>query len=270
MLKNEGDRLKRVVVCSPRSEYFDVDNLKAHNIKEVADRKKAIVQHAALRSFLKSFDCEVIDVEELPGHPNSVFTRDMAVITPKGYIKMSMGIMTRRGEEEWMARTLDSLGEPCAGKISPPGTVEGGDVIVCGSVTFIGRTQRTNDEGIEQISAIFEDMHYEVRILSLPSTYLHLDQTVGVFGPRRLICCDGLFPQATFRGFETLRFPCKEFNVNFICLSENEILAPAANAGIIKKARELGIRVHVLDLWEFAKGTGGPNCLIMPLERRPE
>lgn len=269
MLKNEGERLTRVVMCSPRTEYFEVDNLKAHNIKEVADREKAIGQHLALRSLLRSFGCEVIDIEELPGHPNSVFTRDMAVSTPKGYIKMSMGIMTRRGEEEWMAQVLDSIGEPCAGKISLPGTVEGGDVIVCGSVAFIGRTQRTNGEGIEQLLAIFEDMDYEVRFLALPSIYLHLDQTIGVLGPRRLIYCEGLFPQETLRGFETLMLPGEEFNVNFICLGENEIIAPASNTAVIRIARDNGIKVHALDLWEFAKGRGGPNCLIMPVERKP-
>ena len=44
-------------------------------------------------------------------------------------------------------------------------------------------------------------------------------------------------------------------------------MAPATNLGVIQKAEELGIKVHIVDLAEFWKGTGGPNCLIMPLER---
>jgi N-dimethylarginine dimethylaminohydrolase len=32
--------------------------------------------------------------------------------------------------------------------------------------------------------------------------------------------------------------------------------------------RRAGFRVHPLDLSEFVKGTGGPSCLVLPLERR--
>ena len=268
MLRNEGDRLTRVVVCSPKTEYFKVDNFEAHNIKEVADRELAIKQHAEMRSTLEKFGSEVIDIEELQGHPNSVFPRDMAVVTPEGYIKLFMGIATREGEEELMASALDSLGEPCAGKITAPGTVEGGDVILCGSVAFIGHTQRTNVEGIRQLSEILKRMNYDIRVTDIPGSYLHLDQTIGVLGPERLIHCSAMFPDALFQGFESIPFSCGEYNVNFISLGENSILAPAANLGVIQKTEELGLNVYVVDLSEFWKGTGGPNCLIMPLERK--
>ena len=38
-------------------------------------------------------------------------------------------------------------------------------------------------------------------------------------------------------------------------------------AEVIAKLEDAGTTVHTLDLSEFAKGTGGPNCLIMPVER---
>jgi dimethylargininase len=257
-----------VVVCSPKTEYFKVDNFKAHNIKEAADRELAIQQHSEMRAALENFGCEVIDIDELQGHPNSVFPRDMAVVTPEGYIKLFMGITTREGEEELMASALDSVGEPCAGEITAPGTAEGGDVILCGSVAFVGHTQRTNKEGIRQLSEILKRMNYEVRVTDIPDSYLHLDQTIGVLGPERLIHCSAMFPDELFRGFEAIPFSCGEFNVNFISLGSNSILAPASNLGIIEKTEALGLNVHVVDLSEFWKGTGGPNCLIMPLERK--
>ncbi|MBT3714788.1 MAG: hypothetical protein HOG15_15685, partial [Anaerolineae bacterium] len=48
---------------------------------------------------------------------------------------------------------------------------------------------------------------------------------------------------------------------------DNNVLVNASNKIVIKKLREHGMKVHVLDLEEFAKGMGGPNCLIMPVER---
>ncbi len=126
MLKNEGERLKKVVVCSPKVEYFDVDDLTAHNFQELPDREKSIAQHTELRSVLKGFGADVIDIPELLGHPNSVFTRDTAISTPEGYIKVNLGLETRQGEEEWMTQRLNILGEPCVGAIAPPGWVKGG------------------------------------------------------------------------------------------------------------------------------------------------
>jgi len=37
---------------------------------------------------------------------------------------------------------------------------------------------------------------------------------------------------------------------------------------VINRLEANGLIVHHLDLSEFAKGTGGPNCLIMPVERK--
>jgi len=268
MLRNEGDRLTKAAVCSPRFEYFRVDNLKSHNIRELADRDLAKSQHAALTDLLAKSGVGVIDIGECPGHPNSVFTRDMAVGTPGGYIRAAMGIPTRIGEDRRMADALDRLGEPCAGEIRPPGTLEGGDVVLAGKVAFVGLTRRTNEEGIRQLSVLFDRMGIEVRVVLLPETYLHLDQVVGILSPDKLMVCRNVFDAGLFRGYQTVLMPCQNHNVNFICLGSDEIIVPASNLSLIDAAEKNGILAHVLDLSEFAKGTGGPNCLIMPIERR--
>ena len=94
MLRNEGDRLTRVVVCTPREEYFRASDLKNHNITQLADRNLAIQQHDTLKSKIMEFGSEVIDIPELANHPNSVFTRDTALCTPNGYIKVRLGLDT--------------------------------------------------------------------------------------------------------------------------------------------------------------------------------
>jgi dimethylargininase len=268
MLKNEGDRLTRVAVCSPRREYFRVDNLRAHNIREPADPEKARAQHAALTDLLTKSGVEVIDIDEYPGHPNSVFTRDMAVGTPRGYIQASMGIPTRVDEDRWMAAVLNRLGEPSAGAIEPPGTLEGGDVVLAGQAAFVGLTQRTNLEGIRQLTSLLEKMGVEVRVVRLPECYLHLDQTIGVLSPDKLMVCRNVFDEGLFGGYQAVLMPCQGDNVNFICLGPDEIIVPVSNVPLIEAAARNRVRAHSLNLSEFAKGTGGPNCLIMPIERR--
>jgi dimethylargininase len=268
MLRNEGDRLTRVVVCTPRVEYFDVDDLERHNIAQRADRGLAIRQHDELKSCIMGFGSQVIDVPELAGHPNSVFTRDTALSTPNGYIRLRLGLATRQGEGEWMSRVLDGIGETCVGEIRAPGTVEGGDVVLAGSVAFVGRSIRTNAEGVAQLTALLKDMDYEVRVVDLPDYVLHLDKAMMVVGPGRILFCGDLVPRDLIAGFGPVEITYGgRVTANIICLGDDEVIVERSNREAIERLDALGLVVHALDLSEFVKGTGGPNCLIMPVER---
>ena len=156
MLRNEGERLTRVVVSTPEKEYFAVSDTEAHNINELADPETTVRQHQALQQAMTDAGAEVIDAPELEGHPNSVFTRDASLATPQGYIKLRMGLETRRGEEEWLAGVLQAHNEPRAGAIEAPGTVEGGDVTLYGNVALVGLSARTNESGVHQLSALLQ------------------------------------------------------------------------------------------------------------------
>ncbi len=187
MLKNEGNRLTRVIVCTPRKEYALGKNDPTHNLGDLGNPNIAIAQHNSLKSALEDFGSEVIDVPELDGHPNSVFTRDTAVMTPEGFIHLRLGIESRLDEGDWMSETLSNLGLPRAGYISSPGTVDGGDVVLAGDVAFVGQSIRTNPEGIRQLSAILEPIGYEMRIIPLPDNILHLDKVLLTIAPDTLL-----------------------------------------------------------------------------------
>ena len=268
MLSNEGDRLTRVIVCSPGKEYFGADDLTSHNIGEKADPEKARHQHDRLKAILRDCGVEVIDLDELDGHPNSVFTRDAALCTPQGYIPLRMGLESRRGEEEWLAQALKKLGEPKAGDIQAPGTVEGGDVILAGTVAFVGHSKRTNEQGVRQLSSLLSDMGYKVRTVPIPPPHLHIGGVMSLIGPRHVLCCRDFFDDEVLDGFDVIEIDYEMFvSGNVICLGNGELIAEASNTAAIQALEKEGFRVHVLDLSEFVKGRGGPTCLIMPLER---
>ena len=268
MLKSEGERLKQVVVCTPKYEYSHASNLKKHNIGELGNPKIAIQQHGTLKSKLIEFGAKVIDIPELAGHPNSVFTRDTALCTPQGYVKLRLGLETRQGEDEWMAETLNSYKECCIGEIKAPGTVEGGDVVLAGNVAFIGKSIRTNIEGIKQLSAILEKMEYKIRIIELPDTVLHLDKALMTLGPEHVLYNKELVSKTDINGFQGVSISCEgNITANIICLGDKELIINSSNSIVIDLLETEGYIVHNLDLSEFAKGMGGPNCLIMPVER---
>jgi len=260
--------LKRVVVSTPLEEYFKIENLEAHNIFEVADREAALNQHSRLKEILGRFGAEVIDVPELIGHPNSVFTRDTAICTPEGYIELLPGIETREAEGCWMASNLNRIGEPNVGKIDYPGTVDGGDVLLLGQVACVGLSKRTNEEGCRQLSHYLQKMGYEIRRIDLPESVLHLDKVLMPVGPDKLLVCTDIVPQDRLQGFEIIGIGFNDHTAaNIICLGDGELIVGNTNQGAIDALDPNEFRIHLLDISEFVKGAGGPNCLIMPVER---
>lgn len=271
MLRNEGDPLRRVVVCTPGREYFQVSDLVQHNMNEVPDPDATKAQHGALVRLMAAAGADVVDVPELPHHPNSTFTRDVALCTPEGYIRLSMGLPARRGEPAWMADALDRLGEPCLGAIDAPGTVEGGDVILAGDVAFVGLSNRTNEHGIRQLKAMLEPMGYAVRVSDIRDRYMHNGGAMSMIGPRKVVACSGVFRDGHFDGLDAIEVPNRGYDPsvgNVICLREDEVIANVAeNEVTIELLEAAGVHVHRLDLSEFRKGAGGPTCLILPVER---
>ncbi len=268
MLRSEGDRLDRVVVSSPGEAFLGIADLEAHNFGQKPDSRLAVDQHDLMQATITAFGAEVVDLPELSGHPNSVFTRDTALSTPEGFVRLRLGLPTREGEDRWMAGALEALGEPMVGEIEAPGTVEGGDVVFAGSVAFVGESIRTNRSGIDQLAGVLAPMGYEVRAIPLPDSVLHLDKVLLTIGPETLLLCSDFIDEDGLDGFETIAIPYGPTSTaNVINLGDNELIVNRSNRGVIERLAGTKYVVHDLDLSEYAKGMGGPNCLIMPVDR---
>ncbi|MFH1296174.1 MAG: arginine deiminase family protein [Bacteroidota bacterium] len=260
-------RPSTLITCAPGPAYFGVTNFSAHNIKQVSNEQKALDQHHALVTTIEKAGCKVVILSELPGHPNSVFTKDPSVCTPQGYIKLRMGLPSREGEEQWMAETLERIGVPCVKAIEAPGIIEGGDIILAEKVAFIGQSSRTNAEGIRQISRQFDEMEYEIRTAAVHSPFLHLGGPMTLVSPDTLLCVRNLFPESFFKGFQRIEVPHTGFmSGNVIPLPNRQVIADQTNLPAITALRQQGFKVYPLDLSEFVKGTGGPSCLILQVK----
>ncbi len=264
---HDGRALKRVIVSPPEKEYFKVENLEEHNIMERANVDKAKEQHKKLRDIMRMAGAEVIEISEIEGHPNSVFTMDTALSLGDSYIKLRMGLPTRRGEEEWMAKILEDLGLERIGEVKAPGTAEGGDLIPSYPFFFIGRSTRTNKEGAGQIEKMVEGLGYEARIIKVPDLHLHLGGAMTLIGEDRILACNSI-PRSLLRGFDVIWLRCNSFiSGNVIYLGNEKVIVERRNEEARKKLESVGYEIFTLDLSEFVKGSGGPSCLILALER---
>lgn len=271
MLRNEGDRLGSAVTCAPGAAYLGVEDVEAHHIAELPDPERALAQYRALVALLREAGAWVWEVPEFHGHPNSVFTRDMAVVTPKGALQLRMGLETRRPEARWIMDALQAFGEPAAGAIEEPAIAEGGDVVVMGEVAFLGRSGRTDEHGVRQLTELLAPMGYEVRVAAVPESHIHLGGAMSAIGPRRVVAAEGVFEETFFEGLDVVWIPAEgdaPAEANVICIAPDEVIVDASGPAPLGPCLEAsGVKVHLLDLSEFRKGSGGPSCLILPVER---
>ena len=260
--------IKSAVMCFPEEEYFSVRDFALHNFASIINREKAIEQFKKLKETLLRLGVEVYQIKELVGHPNSVFTRDTSVVLKEGFIKLRMGLPSRRGEEDWMANFLLSLNIPEIAKIKAPLTVEGGDVIVGDGFAFIGISSRTNREGAQFISSVFEKLNYQAEIIQFTGPYLHLGGAMSLVGRDSVLYCKDALPEDIFEKYKLNPIPigCSEFiGGNVIGIDEKNVIVSENNSVAAEALAIRGFTVHLIDLSEFVKGNGGPSCMILPV-----
>ena len=113
--------------------------------------EKAIKQHDAYIEALKQCGVDVTVLPAMEEYPDSCFVEDTAVITRCGAIIDNPGAGTRNGEAKEMEPTIRQFfDDDHIAHITAPGTLEGGDVMMVGDHFYVGRSARTNEEGIRQ------------------------------------------------------------------------------------------------------------------------
>ncbi|MGH3144452.1 MAG: arginine deiminase family protein, partial [Rubrobacter sp.] len=119
------------------------------------DAEQAREQHRRYIAALEECGLEVTVLDADERYPDSVFIEDTAVVTDRCVIVTNPGATERRDEVHEVEKALAGLYGDVE-RITPPGTLDGGDVLQVGDHFFIGLTQRTNREGAGQLAAILQ------------------------------------------------------------------------------------------------------------------
>jgi N-dimethylarginine dimethylaminohydrolase len=111
-------------------------------------------------------------------------------------------------------------------------------------------------------------MGYEIRKVTLPDQVLHLDKVLMPVGDDRLLVCTDIVHRDILRGFDIIEINfSNNSTANIICLGDGELIVDNTNQGAIDALDRNEFNLHLINVSEFVKGSGGPNCLIMPVER---
>ena len=148
-----------------------------HLARTPIDYTRAVEQHAAYEAMLVRAGCTVQRLPAAPDLPDSVFVEDTAVVFDEIAVIARPGAESRRPEVEAMVAALDPLRRLAF--IQPPGTLDGGDVLVTPGKVFVGISGRTNADGARQLATHIAPFGFDVIALPVDGC-LHLKSAVTV------------------------------------------------------------------------------------------
>jgi dimethylargininase len=274
--------LKRVLVRRPGNAFGNADPERWHYVSQ-PQLDTAQAEHDALVATLREAGCEVLFHEaELPDHADAIFTHDPVIITDEGAVILRMGKEQRRGEEAAIGKTLEELGVPILATLEGEATAEGGDLLWLDHDTLaVGRSWRTNGEGLRQLTAALRPLGVEILEVQLPhgdgpASCLHLMSLISMLDHDLAVVHLPLLPvpfveTLAERGIALVEVPDEEFSTmgpNVLALAPRRCLTIEGNPVTKERLQAAGCEVLTYRGEELSlKAEGGATCLTRPILR---
>lgn len=226
--------------------------------REGIDLPLAFRQHAAYCQALRQMG---VDVEVLPpeeAFPDSVFIEDNAIILDELAVVTSMGTPSRQGESALLLPVLARHRRLVT--ISPPATIEGGDVLRMGKRLYVGVSTRTNLAGVAALREIAEPLGYEVTPIETRGC-LHLKTACTSLDDETVLVNPAWLDVDALGSCRLLHVPAEEpFGANVLCVHGGALVQ--ASCPLTRALIEAhGYGATGVDLGEFSKADAGLTCL---------
>jgi N-dimethylarginine dimethylaminohydrolase len=251
----------------------------AHGFLHPVDLEVARREHAAFAGLLGSLGTEVHLLDTEIESPDLLYAYDPLLITDRGAVPLRPGKPNREVEPAAIEAWTTAHGIPTAGRIEAPGTIEGGDTFWLREDLFcIGRTLRTNDEGVRQLAALIGG---DVRIFDVPywrgaDELVHLMSVISPIADDVAVVYLPLMPVGLWQLLNDLRYrlievPDEEYptlGCNVLAVRPGVVIAAEGNPRTAAALAAQGVEVHTYAATEIGvNGSGGPTCMTRPILR---
>jgi dimethylargininase len=179
------------------------------------------------------------------------------VVVEEVGVMMRPGARSRRGEVAGVAEVLREYRGLVW--VEEPGTVDGGDVLVVGRRVYVGRSSRTNSEGILQLEKMLGRFGYAVMGVEVKGC-LHLKSAATCVAEGVVLVNPAWVDAGVFAGMERVAVDAREaWGANALRVGE-AVLFPAHFPRTGERLRGRGVRVVEVACDELAKAEGALTC----------
>jgi dimethylargininase len=271
--------LRDVLVKRPGPAFGRAFDDPRHGFHHPVDLEVACREHDAFTELLAGLGPTVHELDAESDSPDLVYPFDPVLVSDRGAIPLRPGKPTRQGEELVVEAWLNARGVPTVARVEAPGTIEGGDTFwLRPDLLCVGRTLRTNAEGVRQLSAIVQG---DVRVFDVPygrgpAELIHLLSVVSPVADDLAVVYLPLLPVGLWEllhdlGVETIAVPDEEFTTlgcNVLAVEPGVAVMAEGNPRTRAALVAAGCEVHTYAATEIGlNGSGGPTCLTRPILR---
>lgn len=233
------------------------------------DPRAADLQHSAYEDALTDAGYEVVRLAALPDHPDAVFVEDTALLLDGHAIILRPGVASRANETESTATGLAAYFD-----VHPlgSGSLDGGDVLRIRRTLYVGRSTRTNAEGLGSLREAAAPLGYEVVEAELRGC-LHLKSGATFAGPDAhgvpvLLYSERAVDPRQFAGVEAVAVADGEEAAANCLRVGSRLILPAGNPRTAGALRDRGFQVTEVDVSELQKAEAGVTCMSL-IDERP-
>lgn len=261
-IKNEYDKLSKVILAPVREEYLEQQN--------------------QLIKILKKYNVQVLMSEKCNDSKYQMFIRDPFIVVDNKILIVCMKDKIRKLELNTIEKILDKIDDEKKVYLNDDTIVEGGDIIIHNNFIFVGQNgNRTNKKGLEFIKETFGNKY---KIISLnminPNKefipFVHLDCLFNPISSDTVILYKDGFDAQSFEKIEKI-FPNiiyinskeqDELASNVFSLGNKTVIMQERHSRLINILKNYGFKIEIMNKYNTIKETGYIRCLTCPLERK--
>jgi N-dimethylarginine dimethylaminohydrolase len=271
--------LLEVLVKRPGPAFGAAFDDPANGFLHPVDLEVARREHDAFVEMLASLGPRVHVLETELETPDLIYTFDPLLVTDRGAILLRPGKPNRAPEPAAIEAWTTAAGIPTLGRIEAPGTIEGGDTFWLRPDLFcIGRTLRTNSEGVAQLAYLVGG---DIRIFDVPywhgpAQLIHLMSVISPVADDLAVVYLPLLPVGLWEllgdlGTRMIEVPDDEFTTlgcNVLAVRPGVVILADGNPKTLAALAAAGCEVHTYPATEIGlNGSGGPTCMTRPILR---
>ena len=237
----------------------------SHLARTPIDVALARQQHEHYERALRSCGYTISRLPAADDQPDAVFVEDILVVVDSLAIITRPGADSRRGELAGLSGSLPpSLTQAT---ITAPGTLDGGDVLRVGNRVLVGRTARTNDDGIRQLTALLSPLAITVTPIAVTAC-LHLKSAVTAVGDDLVLLNPAWIDPQYFSAYRTVHTDPDEPSAANALRVHDRVIYSSSHTRTADRLRAAGLQLLTVDVSEAEKAEGAVTCCSVLVDER--
>jgi len=264
MATSSSSDKKNIIVRQPPKSFINALTTSQFTDGRKPDYNLALKQHNEYVNTFKKLGLNVIILDAEEHFPDCCFVEDQALIVDNNVFFPLSGAPSRIGEQKSIIDTITPFMKSIHW-CKEPGRIDGGDVVRVGEIFYIGKSTRSNDEGVSQFQDFLTKLGYESHIIKVPDYSLHLTTLCSSPTPDLILVPENSINDLKFNNLpgnvEIIPIPESEtYGCNTIGVG-NKIIISEGYPTVKKELAAKGLKIIELPMSEFRAVDGSLTCL---------